>query len=73
MTAAVIVDAAGAQMGGAARYLAELRGYLARTGRGDVQVIGAQRRVSTRAGWYGGSWACGPCRAGAWRSTTSGS
>jgi glycosyltransferase involved in cell wall biosynthesis len=46
VTAAVIVDAAGAQMGGAARYLAELRGYLARTGRGDVQVIGAQQRVS---------------------------
>lgn len=49
MTAAVIVDAAGAQMGGAARYLAELRGYLARTGRGDVQVIGLQRRISP--GW----------------------
>lgn len=49
MTAAVIVDAAGAQMGGAARYLAELYGYLARTGRGDVQVIGSQRRVSP--GW----------------------
>jgi hypothetical protein len=49
VTAAVIVDAAGAQMGGAARYLAELHGYLARTGRGDVQVIGAQRRVSP--GW----------------------
>jgi glycosyltransferase involved in cell wall biosynthesis len=49
MTAAVIVDAAGAQMGGAARYLAELRGYLARTGRGDVQVIGSRRRVSP--GW----------------------
>jgi len=49
VTAAVIVDAAGAQMGGAARYLAELRGYLARTGRGDVQVIGLQRRISP--GW----------------------
>jgi Glycosyl transferases group 1 len=49
VTAAVIVDAAGAQMGGAARYLAELRGYLTRTGRGDVRVIGAQRRVSP--GW----------------------
>jgi glycosyltransferase involved in cell wall biosynthesis len=46
VTAAVIVDAAGAQMGGAARYLAELRGYLARTEREDVQVIGAQQRVS---------------------------
>jgi glycosyltransferase involved in cell wall biosynthesis len=49
VTAAVIVDTAGAQMGGAARYLAELRGYLARTGRGDVRVIGSQRRVSP--GW----------------------
>jgi glycosyltransferase involved in cell wall biosynthesis len=49
VTAAVIVDTAGAQMGGAARYLAELRGHLARTGRGDVRVIGAQRRVSP--GW----------------------
>jgi glycosyltransferase involved in cell wall biosynthesis len=49
VTAAVILDAAGAQMGGAARYLAELRGYLARTGRGDVQIIGSQRRVSP--GW----------------------
>ncbi len=48
MTAGVVVDAAGAQMGGAARYLDELRGYLARTGRGDVQVIGS-RRVSP--GW----------------------
>lgn len=43
MTAAVIVDAAGAQMGGAARYLDELRGYLTRTGRGDVEVIGSRR------------------------------
>ena len=37
MTAAVVVDAAGAQMGGAARYLHELHGYLGRTGRSDVQ------------------------------------
>ena len=49
MTAAVIVDAAGAQMGGAARYLDELRGYLTRTGRGDVEVIGLRRRVGP--GW----------------------
>jgi glycosyltransferase involved in cell wall biosynthesis len=49
VTAAVIVDSAGAQMGGAARYLAELRLYLVRTGRGDVQVIGAQQRISP--GW----------------------
>jgi hypothetical protein len=42
----VIVDAAGGQLGGAARYRHELLGYLARTGRDDVQVIGAQRRIS---------------------------
>ncbi|MGH3186226.1 MAG: glycosyltransferase [Streptosporangiaceae bacterium] len=45
MTAAVVVDAAGARMGGAARYLTELRGYLARTGREDVEIIGSRRRV----------------------------
>ena len=39
------VDIAGAWMGGAARYAAELRSYLARTGRRDVQVIGNARRV----------------------------
>jgi hypothetical protein len=43
VTAPVIVDAAGARMGGAARYLSELRGYLARTGRDDVEVIGSPR------------------------------
>jgi hypothetical protein len=45
MTVAVIVDTAGAQMGGAARYEAELRGYLARTGREDVKIIGSRRRL----------------------------
>ena len=45
MTRPVTVDIAGAQVGGAARYAAELYGYLARTGRGDVQVIGSKRRV----------------------------
>ena len=40
MTGTVIVDVAGASMGGAARYAAELYGYLARTGRKDVKVIG---------------------------------
>jgi len=49
VTAAVTVDAAGAQMGGAARYLDELRGYLARTGREDVEIIGSRRRVEP--GW----------------------
>ena len=46
MTATVIVDASGGQMGGAARYRHELLSHLARTGRADVQVIGSQRRVS---------------------------
>ena len=45
MTAAVIVDAAGGQKGGAARYRDELLGYLARIGREDVEVIGARRRL----------------------------
>lgn len=49
MTAVVTVDAAGARMGGAARYLDELRGYLDRTGREDVEIIGARRRVEP--GW----------------------
>jgi glycosyltransferase involved in cell wall biosynthesis len=49
MTAAVTVDAAGAQMGGAARYLDELRSYLRRSGREDVEIIGSLRRV--RPGW----------------------
>ena len=49
MTAAVTVDAAGALFGGAARYLDELRGYLDRTGREDVEIIGSRRRV--RPGW----------------------
>jgi len=49
MTAAVIVDAAGAHMGGAARYLGELRQYLLRTGREDVKVIGSGRRLG--AAW----------------------
>jgi len=45
VTAAVTVDAAGALMGGAARILIELRGYLERTGREDVEIIGSRRRV----------------------------
>jgi glycosyltransferase involved in cell wall biosynthesis len=49
VTVSVIVDIAGAQMGGAARYAAELYGYLARTGREDIQVIGAARRIGP--GW----------------------
>lgn len=49
MTAAVIVDASGALIGGAARFMVELRGYLERTGREDVEIIGSRRRV--RPGW----------------------
>jgi glycosyltransferase involved in cell wall biosynthesis len=45
MTAGVIVDVAGGPFGGAARFRAEVYRYLARTGRDDVKVIGAERRV----------------------------
>jgi glycosyltransferase involved in cell wall biosynthesis len=45
VTEPVIVDIAGAQMGGAARYASELRAYLARTGRKDVRIIGTARRL----------------------------
>jgi glycosyltransferase involved in cell wall biosynthesis len=46
MTVPVIVDAAGGQVGGAARFRAELHRYLDQTGRRDVRVIGADRQVS---------------------------
>jgi glycosyltransferase involved in cell wall biosynthesis len=49
MTAAVIVDVAGGPMGGAARFRDELGGYLARTGREDVRIIGSRRQVGP--GW----------------------
>ncbi len=45
MTAAVTVDAAGGKMGGAARYLDELRRYLERSGREDIEIIGSRQRV----------------------------
>jgi glycosyltransferase involved in cell wall biosynthesis len=48
VTAAVTVDAAGAKMGGAARYLDELYAYLARTGREDIEIIGSRQRVGPR-------------------------
>lgn len=38
MTAEVTVDVVGGPMGGAARYRDELLGYLARTGREDVDI-----------------------------------
>jgi hypothetical protein len=41
MTAAVAVDVAGGQTGGAARLRSELYCYLARTGHEGVQIIGA--------------------------------
>jgi glycosyltransferase involved in cell wall biosynthesis len=50
MTAAVVtVDAAGGQLGGAARYRDELLGYLTRNGRDDVEIIGSRRQVGP--GW----------------------
>jgi glycosyltransferase involved in cell wall biosynthesis len=49
VTVAVTVDTAGAQMGGAARFEAELRAYLARSGRDDVRIIGSRRRLGP--GW----------------------
>lgn len=47
MRQTVTVDVAGAAMGGAARYLAELQRYLSRTGRSDVSLIGTAKRLSS--------------------------
>ena len=47
MNTAATVDIAGAWVGGAARFAVELRGYLARTGRTDIQVIGSERRIDS--------------------------
>jgi glycosyltransferase involved in cell wall biosynthesis len=49
MKAPVVVDAAGAKMGGAARFKSELDSYLARSGRDDVKVIGTGRQMN--AAW----------------------
>jgi glycosyltransferase involved in cell wall biosynthesis len=49
MAPAVVVDAAGGQIGGAARFKVELHRYLAQTGRQDVHIIGAKRQVDP--GW----------------------
>lgn len=43
------VDSAGALMGGAARFVIELDGYLSRCGRTDVQVLGRDRALTP--GW----------------------
>ncbi len=45
MSLAVTVDVAGGPIGGAARFRFELYQYLERSGRTDVRVIGADRRV----------------------------
>ena len=45
MTFPVIVDAAGGQVGGAARFRTELHRYLDQTGRRDIRVVGADRQV----------------------------
>ncbi len=49
MTTTVFVDAAGGTVGGAGRFRVELYQYLARTGREDVRLIGAFRRIDP--GW----------------------
>jgi glycosyltransferase involved in cell wall biosynthesis len=41
------VDVAGGPMGGAARFRTELYGYLERTGRQDIRIIGAKRRLDS--------------------------
>ena len=45
MATTVFVDAAGGTVGGAGRFRVELYQYLARTGREDVRLIGAFRRI----------------------------
>jgi glycosyltransferase involved in cell wall biosynthesis len=46
VTAAVTIDLAGGNLGGAARYRGELSGYLERRARHDVRLIGGRRRLS---------------------------
>jgi hypothetical protein len=47
VTAVVTMDTPGVHMHGVARYLDELRGRLARTGREDAEIIGSLRRVES--------------------------
>jgi glycosyltransferase involved in cell wall biosynthesis len=61
VTSTVTVDIAGASMGGAARYAAELEDYLARTGRQDVRVIGKAQRVAPA--WLARREVMRPCAA----------
>ena len=42
----IVVDAAGAVMGGAAKYLGELQGYIRRGGRLDIRLTGESRRLT---------------------------
>lgn len=44
----VVIDATGALMGGASRFLSELRGYIDRTGRDDIEVLDGGGRMSAR-------------------------
>jgi hypothetical protein len=46
VTTAVTIDIAGGQLGGAARYGTEVYGYLRRSARDDIKVIGVRRRLS---------------------------
>jgi len=46
VTTTVTIDLAGGQIGGAARFRAEIRRYLERAARDDIKVIGAQRSLS---------------------------
>jgi glycosyl transferase family 1 len=45
VTATVFVDAAGAVIGGGARFRTELYSYLARSGREDIRLVGVDRRL----------------------------
>jgi len=49
VSAAAVIDLAGGRLGGAARFRAELLGYLARRPRKDIKVIGAERELT--AAW----------------------
>lgn len=46
MTTTITIDIAGGQIGGAARYAAEVYGYLQRSARDDIRVIGMKRRLT---------------------------
>jgi hypothetical protein len=46
VTTTITIDIAGGQIGGAARYAAEVYGYLQRSARDDIRVIGMKRRLT---------------------------